>query len=196
MIKQRLLGLALSLALLATSGFGLTRVATAAPGDVLVSATLTSSSSVSLSSGTINFGQVNPLGTISGGANVQDSCAISNGHRYVSDGFTATVSSSTKYNFGIKMAGPPSGSVNVDFAVGTGIYADCNHYVSTGPGVLATHFISNGWTTPFQLQSGKPATTSGDVDIDQFFLLDVTTAVGLTTGTFSTTFVYVITPAP
>lgn len=96
-MKQRILGLALSLALLATFGLSLTaNAATSGIDKINVTASTTDVLTIEVGPSTIDFGTMDFLGN-STGADVKDHCDVTNGARFIGPDVAVTVSSSRSY---------------------------------------------------------------------------------------------------
>ena len=190
MIKQRFLGLALSLALLGTFCFASTANAAVDSEAITVSATVADVLILNLNRSSINFGDgLDFLGNA--GAN-SDAVAVCtnpaetgiNGARFVSPNVTATVWSNHNYNVG---RGFSSTSTNIGDLytrgwVGSGNYTNC----ATGAASLGTVV-----TQPYLGQNQVPG---AGVGYTEFYMIDV--LVNSPAASYSATITYAVEALP
>lgn len=198
MFKQRFASLACTLALLGSATFGLVRSVSAAPGEVVVTGTVTSVSSISLSSDSIVFGSMNFVGDIDPGAsNIRGACHNPQGvtgARYVSNDIVVHVVSSTAYD--VTLDALPSSYTSLsawqdNLRISTvGWDDDCDDaedsytlrtiYGAIPPGPW--HWVDNA------------GVTAGS-DHRQYMAVDVMLGGPVPVRSLSATFVYALTPA-
>jgi hypothetical protein len=139
-IKQRILGLALGLALMG-SLVGFAGTATAADSHLDVYADIASVASITLTADDINFGD--NLTFIGGGTGSADSCANGNGWTFVASTVGITVQSSEDYSLE-RQTGGTSDLLN-KMSVQTGTYVDCATHL-TSRGAVSGTMDTDTWT--------------------------------------------------
>ena len=176
MIKQRILGLALAFALIASAGLGFARQASA-DNTVLITASVASILSLSVDDTTVDFGTVDILGH-GGIAEVVDRCALANGFRYVSKDVHVTVQSSSPYNFGMTYGGGSTASLTDGFTfyVNSGNYGNCATLSNWVDGLTLRNFWLNYGLSAIWSLDSPPTGTTG-VTYIQNYALDVTTSM-------------------
>lgn len=169
MIKHRILGLALSLALLGTFGLSLTASADTETQDITVTAEVVDTLTLTLNTNAIDFGQnLNFLGQGAGAgitACTNPADTGIQGARYVSPNVVATVQSNRTYDVGRGSTSPDLTTLASENRgwVGSGAFTGC----STGAQSL-TYTINH----PYLAQG---AAASMGQSYTEFYMLDVLT---------------------
>ena len=204
MIKQRVVTIAMSLALIGGAAVGLTRSASAdTSGTITVGASISSVLSLTLSTNNVNFGDgLDFLGSPGNHSNTgRGACAISNGARYISQDISMTVQSSSAYDLSLRADpatfNPTTYTKFKDLArIGTGGFSDC---ASTDSALtlnyIFTYLVLPIPTDPAQhwyFAANQPG-TAGTV-FTQYYTLDA--VIGGPTGTYSSGVIYDVVAHP
>jgi hypothetical protein len=166
-IKQRLLGLALSLALLGTLGFAATAHAdTAGSGDIDVTGSTADVLTMTVGPSSINFG--NGLDFLGNGAgpDVQQVCDLANGARFVGPNVNVTVSSSQPYTVdrSVQDLGSTPASQMADRAF---LHAGTYNFSCSFPG--AAYVSTLGGNTEFATN----AAAGKNISASEFYVIEV-----------------------
>jgi hypothetical protein len=185
-IKQRILGLALSLALLGTLGLSLTaKAADTASQNVTVTATVVDTLTLTLNTNAIDFGSnLNFLGTGAGSGiasctNTADTTII--GARYAAPAVVATVQSNRAYDIGRGSFSPDLATLAAENRgwIASGSFVDCATSASSGASLA--YVMANQY-----MQQNAPATIGQSYS--EFYMLDV--LVDSPADTYSAVIIY------